>query len=664
VLLVTFDTTRADRVGAYGATAGVTPHLDALAARGLRFERAYATAPITLPSHASMLTGTYPCAHGVRDNTVFTLASDSVLVSEVLAERGFRTAACVGGFVLDARFGLDQGFEHYGGPGAAGFGASPEVVERSAQSVTDEALGWLAGVARDEPFFLWVHYYDPHMPHVPPEPWASRYADRYDGEIAFADAQLGRLLDALTAAGRDKQALVIATADHGECLGEHGEGTHGVFVYEPAVRVPLIVAAPGVPLGDVASPVSVADVAPTILDWLDVSQNALPEVRLPSLLATADAELHGEPPDRAVYVESLLPYFARRWHPLRAVVWQGAKFIDGGRPELYDLGTDPAEAHDLLADTGGDSGSVPGSASVPASVSAPGSASAPAPAPAPASDSGRRGAAHRARLAQLLAEHPPLGWGARGALDEEERARLAALGYVAGTAGADPDGAFPDEGSLPDARDRIGDLAVFDAAITALREGRGLLGLDAPLPAPPDEAQRTRGEARLLEARVLLNRLRAANPADPTLTGALGLVEQSRGDHAAAVALFEEAAAHDPQPAVTHFNLGLSYAALGHGDQALAEMHKVLSIEPRMAPAYDWLARAHEQAGRFGRAAWWRRRQDDTWDGPEDPRLDVQREARRLQARAAAAGQPVAGPDGFPTDDLVPAGLRARDEPR
>lgn len=338
VLLITLDTTRADRIGCYGHAGARTPVIDALATRGLRFERAYAPAPITLPSHVSMLTGTLPPAHGVRDNTGYALGDDAQLVSEVLAERGWRTMASVGSFVLDPRFGLDQGSERYAAPSPTGAGTLGAEIERRADAVVQDALDWLAGVAADEAFFLWVHLYDPHAPYEP-LPTAGAPPNSYDAEIAFCDAQLGRLLDALDTAGRSDTLSIVFTADHGESLGEHGEATHGVFLYEGAMRVPLIVSGPSVEPGLVEAPVGLASVAATVLQLAGEPADALPHASAPSLLRALR-----EP---VIYLETVLPWRAHGWHPLRGLVWRDGKYVQGRAAELFALADDNAETRNL-----------------------------------------------------------------------------------------------------------------------------------------------------------------------------------------------------------------------------------------------------------------------------------------------------------------------------
>jgi choline-sulfatase len=344
VLLVTLDTTRADHLGCYGRASAQTPALDGLAARGVLWEHALSTAPLTTPAHASLLTGLYPPAHGVRNNGSAPLDAAHPTLAGLLRERGYATAAFVSAFVLDRRYGLDRGFEVYDDAiepttAAAAFGSRDS---RSARAVTDAALGWLEERDPDRPFLLWVHYYDPHDPYQPPPPFDERFRDRpYDGEIAYVDSQLARLISALGARGLEPRTLVAVAGDHGESLGEHGEAAHARLVYEGAMRVPLILACPGV-LGAgerVEDRVaSIADLAPSLLELLGVEPPRICDGS--SLFAPAEA-------GRAVYLETLLPYYNHGWAPLFALRTREAKYILAPRRELYDLVNDPAEAVNL-----------------------------------------------------------------------------------------------------------------------------------------------------------------------------------------------------------------------------------------------------------------------------------------------------------------------------
>jgi arylsulfatase A-like enzyme len=270
--LITLDTTRADHLEPYGAENVETPALARLADNGVVFEHAIATAPVTAPAHASLLTGLYPLRHGVRDNSTHYLPEDIPTLAEWLSEAGYRTAAFVSTVILERRYGLDQGFEVYDDD-IRSSSASHErrmTVERPAAATADRALAWLDALDGGESFFLWVHFYDPHIPYSPPSPWAEKYRDQtYDGEIAYMDSQIGRLLQHPRAAADD--VIVMAIGDHGESLGEHGEKTHGLLVYDSTLRVPWILRLPGGPSGvRIAAPISQVDLVPTIAELVNL----------------------------------------------------------------------------------------------------------------------------------------------------------------------------------------------------------------------------------------------------------------------------------------------------------------------------------------------------------------------------------------------------------
>lgn len=347
VLLVTIDTLRADRVGCYGHASASTPVLDALAARGVRFETAVVHVPLTGPSHASILTGLGPLGHGFRENAGFVLPTQVTSGAEDFRQAGYRTAAFVSAFPLDRRFGFDRGFDVYDDhlPKGTDSRRTP-YVERFADATTDAVLRWLELPAEGapRPFFLWVHYYDPHAPYEPPGELAVRFRTTpYDGEVAFADRQLGRLLHALDGRGLIGQTLVLATSDHGEGLGDHGEGTHGLFVYDSTLKVPFIVAGPGVGPGRVAPTVARGiDVLPTLLDYAGLPLR--PDLEGRSLRPAIEGRAMDDAP---TYVESLYSQREFGWAPLFA--WRTArhKMIEAPRPELYDLQEDPGETNDL-----------------------------------------------------------------------------------------------------------------------------------------------------------------------------------------------------------------------------------------------------------------------------------------------------------------------------
>ena len=336
VILITLDTTRADRLPPYDGGVRL-PAIERLARDGVVFDRAIAPAPLTLPSHSSLFTGRLPPVHGVRVNAA-TLSPDLPLFTEPLRNAGYRTGAFVGSIVLDGARGLRRGFDHYGDVNAAGT-AGHHRLRRPAREVTDDALAWL-GRSADSPFVLWVHYYDAHAAYTPETFDAGPNGDPYAGALAIMDAQIARLIRALEDARTLDRTAIIVTADHGESLGDHGEQGHGIFVYESAVRVPLIVYWPGVAPRRVPDLVQLVDIAPTILALEGLAAPPMDGVNLAPLL-------HGRrSAARTGYAESLYP-LQYGWSALRTVRDDNLKIIEAPRPELYDLAADPNEERNL-----------------------------------------------------------------------------------------------------------------------------------------------------------------------------------------------------------------------------------------------------------------------------------------------------------------------------
>ena len=347
VLLITVDTLRADRLGCYGYSRGATPNIDRLASQGVLFEEAIAQVPVTLPSHVSLLTSTFPPVNGVRDNTYFRLDPEALTLAEILQSAGYRTGAFVGAYVLDASFGLGQGFDVYDASmKAQEEGASGTFSERPASQVIDAFGAWLGETEEEKPFFAWVHLFDPHIPYAPPAPYRERFASSpYDGEIAYTDEQVGVLLKKLDDRGLADNTVVALTADHGESLGEHGERTHGFFVYDATLKVPLILSSPqSLPTGrSVSGQARLVDVLPTILDLVDVS---VPEtaqgVSLSGLIEGRVLE------ESVAYSECYVSQLNFGWAPLVSLRQDGFKYIEAPRAELYDLAKDPGETENLL----------------------------------------------------------------------------------------------------------------------------------------------------------------------------------------------------------------------------------------------------------------------------------------------------------------------------
>jgi Tfp pilus assembly protein PilF len=371
ILLVTLDTTRADVVGPE-AVGIETPAFNQVAARGMRFRQAYATVPETLPSHASMLTGVYPAAHAIHENGR-SLAASQPVAAERLRQAGYRTAAFVSSFILARRFGLARGFDLYDD------GLAPGAVERAAKATTDAALSYLARPA-PQPLFLWVHYFDPHAPYTPPEPFLSRFRGKpYLGEVASMDEQLGRLVAAFERSAPGPAAIVLV-GDHGEGLGEHGEALHGNLLYQSTMHVPLVLVGPGVPVGQSDTPVSTRRVFHTLVDLAGSAE--------PLSLRRASTEV--------VMGEAMKPFLEFGWQPQVMAVSGRHKSILAGRIEAYDVVSDPLEARDLAAD---------------------GRTGPPAP-----------GALRDYPVPSPAASRPP------ETLDDHARKALASLGYVSATA--------------------------------------------------------------------------------------------------------------------------------------------------------------------------------------------------------------------------------------
>lgn len=343
VLLVTIDTLRPDRLSCYSPKYLQTPQIDGLAARGALFERAFSHAPLTLPSHASILLGATPLAHGANDNGMCVVPRGAPNMAKTLKAAGYATGAFVSAFPLDSRFGLNEGFDVYDDKYPARPAAALDFPERPAEKTVASALEWLA--ARQGRWFLWVHLFDPHAPYTPPEPYATRFAqDPYSGEVAYVDETLGKLFGAIDARGESGRTLVVLTADHGESLGEHGEMTHSYFAYNSTISVPLIVFAPGLKAARIKDFVSHEDIFPSVCDLLGLQTPA--GVRGRSFRPLLEGRSLTA---RPIYFEALEGYYHRGAAPLRGVIDGSMKFMDSPVPELYDLATDFGESKNLAS---------------------------------------------------------------------------------------------------------------------------------------------------------------------------------------------------------------------------------------------------------------------------------------------------------------------------
>jgi arylsulfatase A-like enzyme len=340
LVIITLDTTRADRLPVYGFDGIATPAIDGLAHDSVVFDTATTVAPLTLTAHTSLFTGLYPPRHGVRDNADRPLDASHATLAEMLRRRGFRTGAFVGSMVLGAQRGLSRGFDVYHDGGAPGV-APPR--RRSAGDVVDDARQWIDGLG-ESPFFLWVHFYDAHAPQNPPIEYRKLSGDPYEAAVAYVDVEIGRLVAALAERHRLETSVIVIAADHGESLGEHGEAEHGIFLYESVMRVPLIVRAPGVAPRRASDLVSLVDIVPTVLDLFGIGS-----VPLLDGVSVRPALVGRALPPRVVYAESTYPQ-RFGWSPLRMVRDAHFKYVDAPRPELYDLDRDPLEEQDVHAE--------------------------------------------------------------------------------------------------------------------------------------------------------------------------------------------------------------------------------------------------------------------------------------------------------------------------
>lgn len=542
ILVITVDTLRADRLGCYGAKDVATPLADRLAARGAVFTRAFAHTPSTLPSHANIFLGLTPNAHGVHDNSGFIVRDEFQTVAEWLKARGYATAAFVGAFPLDSRFGLVQGFDVYDDNYGSQGPTDMVFVERKADAVVDRALEWLEG--RSGPWFLWVHVFDPHQPYAPPEPYLTRYAGRpYEGEVAYADAALGRLVDALEKAKLIDRAAVLYTADHGEALGEHGETTHGYFAYNATLHVPLILAAPGVRPARIDANVSHVDLFPTICDL--VGEKAPAGLQGRSLLPL----LKGAPKiQRPVYFESLTAYYNRGWAPLRGYILGPEKYMDSPLPEVYDLDEDFGELRNL----------------------------------APRSDLAR----HRKALADLVrAQASPAAGRAGQALDRAAAEKLRSLGYLASPQ--------KPAAKVFTAQDDLKTLLPFHAkwmrATSAYHAGRSAEGISLLKEIITERkdfdlaytylANFYQDQKRPADAEAVLREALANNPQSFRIITALGIAMIDGGRFDEAIDLLTRSLAlvdFDPE---TWNSLGVAHWNKGRYEDALAAYEKALALD-------------------------------------------------------------------------------------
>jgi arylsulfatase A-like enzyme/Flp pilus assembly protein TadD len=609
LLFITIDTLRADRVGVYGAKNVATPNLDRLAREGALARHATVQVPLTRPSHISIFTGRYPAEHGIRDNVAPALGQDVPLMAETLKAAGFATGGFISSIVLARPSGLERGFDTFSDRFDVGEDDARflNTIQRRGDIATGEAIEWIQK-HRQERFFAWVHLYDPHDPYEPPGRYATEYADRpYDGEVAWSDELVGRLLAALSAAGVGDSTLVIATSDHGEGLGEHGEAVHGYFIYETTLHVPLLIRGPGVKAATTIPAVTRSiDFFPTVVELLGIKKQGT--AMAGHSLAAA---LRGEAaPDQPSFAESLVPLVHYGWSDLRSVRDGRWKYILAPKPELYDLERDPGELTNLV------------------------------------DRDEQRARAMRAGLEQQLRAERASGGAASGsaAVPPELLEKLGALGYVSPGGSADPKAAGADP------KDKLEEYKTLNTemrqGLIALREnrprdaenhfrtliahgvdsfeihyylGRALTGLKRWKDASAEYEQSAQklpayGPAYLaiVDSRIAMadwtgaleaaRRGQGAVPLEPRLFEREADILRRTGDRAGAARAQERVVAMAPSDSLAKVRLGEMYRDLGRTDEAARLLRDAVTLDPEPASYWNSLGMVLGGAGRLDEA--------------------------------------------------------------
>jgi len=604
VIFITVDTLRSDHLGCYGYKKVKTPNIDGLAERGTMFKNAISQVPLTLPSHCSLFTSTYPQFNAVRDNGRDRLGQSAVTLAERMQENGYATAAFVSAFVLDSKFGLAQGFDTYDDHMPRKYGADiieHMAAERTADKVTDAAVRWLRD-KKTAKTFLWVHYFDPHAVYNPPAPYREIYKDNpYDGEIAFTDENIGVLLAAVKELKLAEKTLIIFAADHGEGFGEHEEFGHSVFVYDTTVKVPLIFSCPGlVAEGKVIEgQVRLIDVMPTILDFLQVERNK--EVQGKSLIGLMKGRIKSL--NLPAYSESLYAKLRYNWSELRSFRTAEWKYIKSSEPELYNIKDDPQELVNL-ADSRMDVVKELDN-QLETFLTATSSSEVPA----------------------TTVE-----------MDEETKRKLMSLGYIGGSAAPGSEEPVPrkqiqvmekmnlsfrlaNEGLIDKAIEGFRDVLKMDPRNTQanVHLAKCFTGLGkhddalkyleiADFCGPNDpEIITAMGSSYLEKSEIdkALQQLNKAIELDPQYAEAYynrGTAYEKSGNYQRAIADYDKAIGLDPQHASAHSNRGTAYQRSGNHQRAMADYGKAIGLDPEFAEAYYNRAVAYDMSGNYQRA--------------------------------------------------------------
>ena len=570
-LLITIDTIRSDHIGCYGYQKIKTPHMDQLAQRGILFENAFTPVPITLPSHASILTGMYPTFHGIRNNGTYALSDADVTLAELLKSKGYVTAAFVSAYVLDKRFGLDQGFDVYNDD----LSNSPEerflYTERRAEATTKAVIQWFKETNPSK-FFLWVHYFDPHLHYSPPEPFSVEYKDNlYDGEIAYTDHWLGRLIENMDQLGLMKNTHIILTGDHGEGLGDHQEKTHGIFIYDTTLKVPLIWSCQMLfPKSKrIKNLVRLIDIAPTIMALAgckptDVMQGA----SLLPLMQGQKTRL-----ERVLYCESYYPQFSHNWSPLLGMRTEKWKYIDAPIQELYRVDQDPGEKKNL-ADQQKD-------------------------------EAERLSSMFTNLKTQITASSVKLD-AQKLSLDEGTKEKLQSLGYVFTPAPEE------EKGTYPDPKQMIGMLTFFDQGLEYFGKKEYQMAKDEFLKVVRKYPQDVDAHTILGHTYEALGEYEKSIAAferalelgckDLRIYIKLGHIYMEQKRHPKGVRMFQEALRINPGCKEAYTHLGLYHLQKGELDQAQDYFQNSLKIDPLDIQIHDQLAVVYQRQKRYEEA--------------------------------------------------------------
>ncbi|MCP4900864.1 MAG: sulfatase-like hydrolase/transferase [bacterium] len=542
VILITLDTTRADALGIYGAK-NATPNLDNLARSGIRYDRAITPSPLTLPAHASLLTGLTPPEHGIHDNGIAALHARTPTLAAILTDQGYATAAFVGSRVLDRRFGLNSGFTDYDDVMAAEYVGEYGYPERNAEAVTDSVLAWSTRhfgnntskhYESPDPMFLWIHYYDPHLPYEAPGDHSRDPKDRYQAEVSYVDRQIGRLLSGLP----NRPRIVVVVGDHGEALGAHGESAHGLLLHEPTLRVPMILHGVGIPEGKVVkSTVAIRRLAATILELLGVADD-LPGIPLPipGLETAGESRLTSRP---FVYSETHLPYTAYGWSVLESITDGQWRYIQGAKSELFDLDSDPEENHNLV-------------------------------------ESRKEEAQRLHNQLESLRDSHKAQYGPTALDDPKLNAALRSLGYLSGASGRDP--------GRPDAK--------------RLDPKEGLALLD-----DLESAKALTAQGNPTEALIMLEAMAERNPDNVPLLNQLArnqiaVALSRRESPEPGLETYRQAIALNPKLEFLHLGLARALQQLGRIEPAKDAYRAALELDPRNAEASLALAEIANRGGK------------------------------------------------------------------